>query len=83
MLVLIFGNTWYKNNCIYNFTKIFAKIIATINPIILACFFETIFHDIFKSLLVNDSKYKELFNPVSTYFGMVKINNQEMLYLQY
>lgn len=46
-------------------------------------FFEVIYCSIFEYLLVTDAKDIKLLSLVLTYFGIVKINNQRMLYLYY
>ena len=65
----------YKNNGVNNSAKVFARMIATMNPIALACFFETTCHGIFEHLLAAGSKDGELFGPVFTYFDIVEIND--------
>ena len=53
------------------------------NPVTVACFFETTCRGIFDHLLATDSKDRGLLSPVSTYFGTVKINGRGMLHLHY
>lgn len=56
---------------------------ATINFVVIAHFFETICHAIFKYLLAAKSKNMRFFDLVSIYFNTIKINNQQILYLYY
>lgn len=51
------------------------------NSVAMAYFFEVICYSIFEYLLAASFKDRSLFSPISTYFGMVEINNQGMLYL--
>ena len=46
-------------------------------------FYETIYTSIFKWFLVARSIINRLFRLVSTYFKKVKINKQQILYLNY
>ena len=81
MLVLILAGMRYKNNGINNSTEAFAKMIARINLIAVACFFEATCCGIFEYLLAASSKNGGFFGPVSTYFGMVETNGRKILHL--
>lgn len=83
MLVLIFADMRYKNNGVNNFAEAFARMIATINYVAIACFFEAICRGIFKHLLAGDSKNGGLLGLVSTYFGKLETNSRRMLHLHY
>lgn len=82
-LILIFAGMQYKLNSIYTFIKVFVRITTIIKPIVIACFFETIYHSIFKHFFAADSKDKELFGHISTYFGKIDINCWGILYFYY
>lgn len=73
----------YKIKDTNSFVEIFTKIIATINLVTIMHFFETICYSIFKYLLAANSKNREFFSLVSTYFGIIETNSQEILYLYY
>lgn len=81
MLVLILTGMWYKDNGINNFVEVFARMIATINSIAVACFFKTTCCNIFKHLLAAGFKDEGFLSLVSTYFGTVETNSQGMLHL--
>lgn len=53
------------------------------NPVALAHFFEIIYYGIFNYVLAAGSEDGGLLDIVSTYFGIIKIDSQEMLYLHY
>ena len=59
----------------------FNRVIAIINSIAIAQFFEVIYEEIFEHLLVAKSLEKDLFDSISIYFDIVEINNRDMLYL--
>lgn len=63
--------------------KAFATMTATMNLIAIACFFEAIYYSIFEYLLAANSKNRGFFDLVSTYFAIVEINGQKILYLHY
>lgn len=65
----------YKLNGINTSTKAFARMIATIKPIFMAYFFETIYYSISKHLLAAGSKDGEFFGSISTYFCTMETNN--------
>lgn len=46
----------------------------------MVCFFKVLYNDIFEYLLVVSFKDRRLFSPISTYFGIIKINSQRILY---
>lgn len=56
---------------------------AVMNAVAIAQFFKTTYIGIFKRLLVTKSTGERLLGPVSTYYRMVEINIQEILYLHY
>lgn len=64
----------YKINSINIFVEVFTKMTAIINFIIVAYFFEAIYCHILEYLFIAHSKDKELFDHISTYFSIVKIN---------
>ena len=72
---------WYKENGVNNSAEAFLRMIATINPIAVACFFEATCHGIFEHLLADSFKDGGLLGFISTYFGIVEINGQGMLHL--
>lgn len=54
---------------------------ATINPIAIATFFNKTYTTIIDHLLAAGSIKDRLFDPVSTYFGIVETNERGMLHL--
>lgn len=80
---MILVRVQFENNDSNTFTKKFKQTIAVMNLIAMAQFFEAIYISIFKHFLAARSIKKELLRLVSTYYGMIEINGQEMLYLSY
>lgn len=80
-LILIFVDMQYKLNGANISIEAFAKMIAIMNSIAMSHFFETMCYGIFVHLLAIGSKNRRLFSSISTYFGIVKTNNQGILYL--
>lgn len=80
---MILAGIQYKLNGINTSPEPFAKMTTTMNLVAVARFFEIMCCSIFEYLFVAGSKNKVLFGLISTYFGTVEINNQEMLHLQY
>lgn len=77
-LFLIFTGLQFEDNRLTTFAKKFRQAIAMINLIIIAQSFEIICIDISKFILAIDSKKNGFLRPVSTYFGMVETNSQEI-----
>lgn len=77
--VLIFVGIRYKNNCVNNFTEVFARMIAIIYFVAVFDFFKANCRGIFEYLLTADFKSRRLFDLGSTYFGTVKTNGQGIL----
>ena len=59
----------------------FYSAVATMNPIAVAQFFETICSAVFENLLSSDAIHSGFLGPVSTYFGIVETNGRGMLHL--
>ena len=64
-----------------NTADAFARSTATINPIAVAQFFETICTDIIEHLLAAGSKDSGILGLVSTYFGTIETNGHGILHL--
>lgn len=79
--VFILASICYKNNDPNILTKQFAKIIITMNLVVITKFFITIYTSYFKRLLNTKSEENNLLIPISTYFKTVKTNDQKILYL--
>ena len=71
----------YKDSKNSNTIDIFVHTTTTMNPIVVAQFFKTIYKDIFNYLLATRSSHCGFLRPVSIYFEIVEINGREMLYL--
>ncbi len=80
-MVLILVGIQYELNGANTSTEIFARMIAIMNFIAMARFFETTCHSIFQHFLAAGSKDGGLFGLISTYFGKVETNSQGMLHL--
>ena len=80
-LVLILAGVQCEDSRNSNTADAFARATATMNPIVVAQFFETICTGIFEHLLAAGSKDGGLLGPVSTYFGTVETNGRGMLHL--
>lgn len=61
--------------------KAFARMTAIMNSIAMSHFFEITCYGIFVHLLAIGPKNRRFFGFISTYFGIVKTNNQGILYL--
>lgn len=80
-LVLILADMRYKLNSANTSMEAFAKMIATMNLVAMACLFEAMCCGIFEHLLAADCKDGGVLGPIFTYYGTIKTNDQEMLYL--
>lgn len=80
-LGLIFTGMRYKLNGTNTFVEAFVRMTVTMNPV--DHFFETTCRGIFEHLLAVCSKDGGVLSLISTYFGTVKTNGREMLYLHY
>lgn len=91
---MIFNSTNLRNKLIINFANItyqiddkknvvndFSRITTTINSITMIKFFEIICKNIFKCLLIAKFFKNFFLNSMSTYFEIVKINDDNTLYL--
>lgn len=65
------------------FAREFERTIAIINLVAVAQFFEAICIGIFKHCFATRSIENSLLELVSTYFNIIKTNDQEMLHLHY
>lgn len=73
----------YKNNNHNNFAKNFRQIIATINLIAIAKFFDIPCTSIFQYLLNAKFEENDILGLMSISFEMIKTNSEKMLYLYY
>lgn len=76
-----FANVLYDNNDEKNAANNFNPIIVTMNLIMITQFFECICKNIFEHLLIAKFFDDDVFDSISTYFEIVKINNRDMLHL--
>lgn len=63
--------------------EIFTYKTAIINHVVVVRFFYLIYNAIFLALLAIGYKEKGLLGPISIYFGIIKTNGHDILYLLY
>ena len=71
----------YEFNGANTSAEAFARMTTTMNFVAMARFFEATYCGIFEHLLAAGSKDRRFFDFISTYFGTVETNGQEMLHL--
>lgn len=82
-MVLILVGLRYKLNGDHTSVEVFAKMIATMNPVAVTRFFVVTYRSTFEHLLATGSMNKGLLGPITTYFGIVERNGQGILHLHF
>lgn len=73
--MLIFAKVHLEGNNQTTSTKEFRWAITIMNPVAITQFFEAIFTGIFKCFFITESIENDLLRLVSTYFGMIEMND--------
>lgn len=74
-MVLVLAGKKFQTAETENLAAKFAQTTATMNPVAMLQFFDTVCKEIFECLLAANSETGGLFGPIATYFGMVETNN--------